>query len=106
MDFLADIVREAAYEKNTKKDQTKQNTIQGQQEAADNDILFDEVFEGEMRDSYGKVRVSPDKQFVASPDEGGSKVFEEESVVDDDEPEHEELRQAILNYVTQIKDAN
>lgn len=59
-----------------------------------------------MRDSYGKVRVSPDKQFVASPDEGGSKVFEEESVVDDDEPEHEELRQAILNYVTQIKDAN
>lgn len=74
MEELADLVRESAFESHTQKEQSKKNTIQGQQEAADNDILFDEVFQGEMRDSYANVRtsVTPDKADNTKPDEGGS----------------------------------
>ena len=53
MDDLAEIVREAAYEKNRKKDSDKAKTSYGHQQAADNDIMFDDL---DMREPYTNAR--------------------------------------------------
>lgn len=76
--------------------------------------MFDEVFAGEMRNSYANVRTTPviqppsAKKQMMQEESGSGQVGTtfDESQGEDEEPDNEELREAILNYVTQIKDAN